>query len=264
MKPCLVRRTSIDPDVDQPRRAMDQEELENLASSIRSRGMLQPPVLYRHEDRLITVDGHRRIAAAGMAGVEEFLALVLPAKPSPDEALLMQLAANSLRSDLKPSEQAASFQKLQQMKGWNHAQLAEAMHISKGTVTQILSLLTLPLEAQAMVDSGKLAKSTAYAISREQDESRRSEMLQMAAQGELKRDDAARQVSQRPRVRPKVRSAFRVADAEVIVVTEEDIGVDGCLAILQQLCSECRRAAKQALNVKTLESILADKAGTEA
>lgn len=82
------------------------EELRQLADSVRVRGLLQPLIVYEQSGRFVTVDGHRRLEAASIAGIDEVLALVLSSKPDVETLLLVQLAANSLRVDLKPSEKA--------------------------------------------------------------------------------------------------------------------------------------------------------------
>lgn len=126
-----------------------------------------------------------------------------------------------------------------------------------------MSILSLPEPARAMVDAGTLACSTAYAISREPDGTRRAELLSKATQGTLRRDDAAKQVSQKPRTKPRMRCSFRVGSADVSILTDDEIDITECLVVLQQLTRECRRAVKLGLNVKTLECVLADKAENE-
>lgn len=260
MKPRMIARALIDPDLTQPRGRTDPEESQRLAQSIREFGLLQPLIVYESGSRFTLVEGHRRLEASGMADLTEVQCLVLSQKPDADTLLLTQLHANCLRVDLKPLELATAYKRLMDLRGCTLTELAEALHITKSMATQYMSFLTLPEEAKAMLDSGTLARSTAYAISREQDVAKRSELLAKAVRGELRRDDAATQVSQKPKSKPRMRSTFRLGSAEICIVTDEEVEIADCLEVLRQLTRECRRAAKQGLNITTLESVLADKA----
>jgi ParB family chromosome partitioning protein len=260
MKPTIISRDMIDPDPDQPRRSIDPEPLEQLADSIRMHGLLQPVIVYESGERRILVDGHRRFEAAGLAGLKEVLALVLNEKPNAETLLLIQLEANCQRADLKPTEQALAYKRLLEMRKWTLTEMAAALHVSKSTVTQFLSFLNLPENGREMLDAGTLARSTAYAISRETDPARRAALLEKAMQGELRRDDAAKQVSQKPSRPSRVRCTFRIDDAEVTIATEEELEPELCLSLLQALGRELRKAEREGLNVRTLESVLADRA----
>lgn len=260
MKPIMISRDLIDPDPDQPRRTIDNEPLGHLADSIRAHGLLQPLIAYESGERRILVDGHRRFEAAGLAGLNEVLVLVLDEKPNPETLLLIQLEANCQRADLKPTEQALAYKRLLEMRRWTLTEMAAALHVSKSTVTQFVSFLNLPEQAKAMLDAGTLARSTAYAISREPDAVRRTALLEKAMQGELRRDDAAKQVSQKASRTARFRSTFRIDAAEVTIVTESELEPELCLSLLQALGRELRKAQREGLNIRTLESVLADRA----
>ena len=191
MKYQILRRDLIDPDETQPRRSLDSERVQQLCGSIRDHGILQPLIVYQKAERYATVDGHYRLSASGLLGLEDVPALVLPLRPDVDTLLLTQLAANGMRVDLKPTEKAIAYQRLKELRSLSNAELAKLMNISKSAVTETLSYLGLPDEAKALLDSGRLAGSTAYAISRAPDEATRQELLAKAVQGELRREDAA-------------------------------------------------------------------------
>jgi ParB family transcriptional regulator, chromosome partitioning protein len=142
-------------------------------------------------------DGHRRFEVCHLLDIKDIPVLVLPAKPDTETLLLMQLAANGMREDLKPSEKAFAYRRLKEMRNISNAELASLMNVSKSVVTETLSYLDLPSEALALLDSGQIARSTAYAISRAPDKTTRKELLDKAVRGELKRDDAIRRVNRR-------------------------------------------------------------------
>ena len=256
----VMLRELLDPDESQPRRSMDAERLQELADSIRDHGILQPLIVFENGKRFTIADGHRRFEAACLLELKEVPVLVLSAKPDADTLLLTQLAANGMREDLKPTEKAQAYQRLKELRGLSNVDLAKLMHVSKSAVTETLSYLELSNEAQALLDSGQIAGSTAYAISRAPDEATRQELLSKAVRGELRREDAARQVSRAHTGRsPRQRSTFRLPTAEISVAVDADLDIPSLVLLLQELGRECRRAAKQGLNVKTFERVLMDK-----
>ena len=262
MKYQMTARDLIDPDENQPRRSLDSERVHQLSQSVRDHGILQPLILYENVDRYTIADGHMRFAATGLLGLKEVPALVLPSVPDTDTLLLVQLAANSMRVDLKPTEKALAYQRLKELRGLSNVELAKLMNVSKSAVTETLSYLSLPLELKVLLDSGELAGSTAYAVSRAPDEATRQELLKTALNGHLKRDDAARRVSRTDSGKLRQRSTFRLPAAEITIAVDDDLDFASLIGLLQTLGRECRRAEKQGINLKTLERVLIDKSQT--
>ena len=259
MKPQTIRCELIDADPDQPRREIDAEELKSLALSIREHGLLQWVIVWQDDDRFRLVDGHRRFAAVKAIGHDSIDAIVLDQRPGEHELRLMQLAANCHRQDLKPLEKARAFRQLQEAQGWSHAELAKAMHVSKATVTQVLSYLTLPSELQQRLDSGDLAGSTAYAIARAPDDATRQQLASRALDGSLRRDEATQHVHRRAASVRRGRVTFRLPSADVTLMTESRPDLAAIISVLQQLTRECRKAERQNLDVATLERVLTDQ-----
>lgn len=260
MKLRQLGRELIEPDPDQPRRTIEEPDTLRLAESIRLRGILQPIIVCEHDGRFRIIDGHRRFAAGEIAGLAEMPALVVSGMPDDETVLMMQLTANCLRVDLRPTELAVALQKLQERRGWSQSQLAEAMQMSKSMVTQTLSFLTLPTALQTKLDNGELARSTAYAIARETDDSRRQELMQRAMKGGLKRDEANGSIGKREHRDGLRRLRFKLGLMELSMVMDEQFNVEDCLTALQELTRQCRFAAKQRITLTTLERILAEKA----
>lgn len=254
-----IPHAKIDPDPNQPRQLIEAVELKELALSIRDLGQLQPVIVFCEGDRFTLVDGHRRHAALGVLEAPDVRALILDKRPDGDVLLMTQLAANCMRVDLKPTEKADAFQRLQASRGWSNAELAKAMHISRSKVTQILSYLNLPEDVQRSLDAGELAGSTAYAIARAPDAATQTKLLAKARKGQLKRDDALREVSQPSSRKDRVRAVFRLQNAEIRMSTSQRLDLDECVTTLQQLIRECRKASKQGLDVTTFERVLHDR-----
>jgi len=250
----------IDPDPDQPRKETVEEEIRQLAASIRERDLLQLPIVYVVGNRFLLADGHRRLAAIRLLGRTKVPVIVLTSKPDAAVLLETQLTANCLRRDLTPIEKAQAIQRLKTLRNFSNIEVAKALHISESSVTQCLSHLTLSADVQADIAGGKIASSTAYAIARADDEETKQSLMQAAREGTLSRDDALRAVSKRGSLRAKaVRITCRLPDVTVTMCSESSISLQEIQVICQKLMRSCRRAAKQGLDVATFERVLADQ-----
>jgi ParB family chromosome partitioning protein len=134
----------------QPRREMDQEALEELASSIRSQGIIQPLIVRPVGNTYEIIAGERRWHAAQLAGLTEVPVII---RHIPDEAAVaMALIENIQREDLNPIEEAIAFDRLIKEFGMTHQQVAEAVGKSRTGVTNLLRLLILPEEVKVMLE----------------------------------------------------------------------------------------------------------------
>jgi len=155
-------------DPDQPREEFDEESLERLAESLRSKGQLQPIRVRWDEGRgaYVIVMGERRWRAAVKAGLATLSCVVHQGPVDPGELLALQLIENAVREDLKPIEQARAYRKLQELYGWSGNRLAKELAVPQPAIVQALKLLELPEPVQAKVEAGDLAPRTAYEISK--------------------------------------------------------------------------------------------------
>lgn len=147
----------------QPRRDMDPVALEELASSIRAQGLMQPIVVRPvGGDRYEIIAGERRWRASQQAGLERIPALV---REVPDEAAIaMALIENIQREDLTPIEEAVALQRLQQEFQLSQQQVADAVGKSRVSVANLLRLLALPDEVKTMLAHGDLEMGHARAL----------------------------------------------------------------------------------------------------
>jgi len=155
----------LDPNPFQPRMAFDQEALEELAASIRARGILQPILARAHPtkpDRFYIVAGERRWRAAALAGMHEVPAIVR--EMSDADAAVAALIENLQRSDLNPIEEAEGYSRLLDELEITQEKLGEAVGKSRAHITNVLRLLNLPLAVQAEVRKGALSFGHARAL----------------------------------------------------------------------------------------------------
>ena len=158
----------IQPDPDQPRVEFDEEALSQLAASIRDRGQLAP-IRVRWSDshgKWLIISGERRWRAANRAGLKTIDCYFQEQALSPTQILEEQLIENLLRQDLRPIEEAESFQRLMQVNAWNGKQLASALNISPTRVSRALALLKLPHEMRVRIDTGDLSARAGYELSK--------------------------------------------------------------------------------------------------
>ena len=161
----LVPVESITPNPRQPRRHFEAEALEELAASIRTRGILQPILVRPAADRdgmFEIVAGERRWRAAQLAQLHQVPVLV---RDVPDSALAeIALIENIQRADLNPIEEANAYAALLQEHGHTQERLADLLGKSRSHVTNMLRLLVLPDEVTDMLASGSLSVGHARAL----------------------------------------------------------------------------------------------------
>jgi ParB family chromosome partitioning protein len=147
---------------DQPRKRFDERQLEELAASIRTHGVVEPILVRRHGERYRIVAGERRWRAAQRAGLREIPALVRDA--SDREAFELALVENLQRADLNAVEEAEAYDVLVREHGLTQEQVAERVGKERSTVANALRLLKLPADVRDMVRDGRLEMGHARAL----------------------------------------------------------------------------------------------------
>ncbi|MGI0118607.1 ParB/RepB/Spo0J family partition protein [Zooshikella sp. RANM57] len=147
----------------QPRRDMHPDALEELASSIKAQGVMQPIVVRpMGTDQYEIIAGERRWRASQLAGLDTIPAVV---REVPDEAAIaMALIENIQREDLNPIEEAIALQRLQQEFGLTQQQVADAVGKSRVAITNLLRLMTLSDDIKTMLEHGDLDMGHAKAL----------------------------------------------------------------------------------------------------
>lgn len=221
----------VSPDPFQPRKDFDDEALEELAESIKSKGQLQPVRLRWSDDinKWIIVAGERRWRAAKKAGLKSITCYFHEGQLTKSETLHEQIIENFHRRSLQPIEEARAFSSLMEINDWNGRQVAESLGIHPAKVSRALSLLKLPVEIQNQVESGDLAARTAYEVSKLNSDTERTTIAADAKAKGLTAEQTANIVRRRKRKRPRrqrsgVLLSFQTTDSWKITVTRPRSG----------------------------------------
>ncbi len=153
------------PNPNQPRRTFNEQDMNDLAQSIKEHGIIQPLIVRpdpADSGKYQIVAGERRWRAAQMSQLHEVPALVREF----DENELLQVAIieNIQRSDLNPMEEAVGYRQLMDRFGHTQLELSTAMGKSRSHLANVMRLLQLPDEIQDMVRDGKLSAGHARAL----------------------------------------------------------------------------------------------------
>jgi ParB family chromosome partitioning protein len=160
--PFKVEIDRITPSPFQPRRSFDEAKIEELASSIRNQGIIQPLVVRPKGGGYELIAGERRWRAAMKAGLIEVPVVVREA--TDHESLQLALVENLQREDLNPIEEANGYRRLQEEFHWSQDEMAEKVGKSRPAIANSMRLLSLPLEVQQEVASGSLPAGQARAL----------------------------------------------------------------------------------------------------
>lgn len=163
-----VRKLPIEflrPNSRNPRRSFDEEQLENLAASVREKGVIQPIIVRsvagaRNSFEIIA--GERRWRAAQRAGLHEIPVVVIEA--TDQETLELAIIENVQRSDLNPIDEALGYEQLITNFQYTQADLARVIGKSRSHVANTLRLLNLPEASRKLVTEGALSAGHARAL----------------------------------------------------------------------------------------------------
>lgn len=146
----------------QPRKNFSEEQLAELADSIRTRGIIQPLIVREVGGKLELIAGERRWRAAQRAGLSEVPVIIR--KASDQEVLEMALVENLQRADLNPMEEAEGYQLLATSYRLTQEDIAKQVGKSRAAVANALRLLQLPRDVQDYLRHGKLSVGHAKVI----------------------------------------------------------------------------------------------------
>lgn len=146
----------------QPRKQFDDEELQSLGESIRNHGILQPLVVRQVGERFQLIAGERRLRAAQAVGMSAVPVTVVDFNDQ--QVLEAALVENIQRADLNPIEKAQGFKEYLDRYHLTHEQLAARLGMARPSITNLVALLDLPIEVQAMVKRGELSQGHAKVL----------------------------------------------------------------------------------------------------
>lgn len=160
----MIAVEKLVPNPDQPRRDFTPEALQDLAASIRQKGVLQPLIVrpVAGTDSYEIVAGERRWRAAQIAQVHRLPVIVRNFDDT--EVLEVAIIENIQRADLNAIEEAAGFRQLMDKFGHTQEKIAEALSKSRSHIANLLRLLNLPTDVQTFIREGKLTAGHARAL----------------------------------------------------------------------------------------------------
>jgi ParB family chromosome partitioning protein len=247
----LLPLSAIQPDPNQPRESMG--ELDDLTSSIREKGVLEPLLVRRAEggDKdYVIIAGERRYRAALSAGLFEVPCIEMDV--SAEEALEIALIENLQRKDLTPFEEAEGYRSLAERHRYTHEDVAQAVGKSRAAVTESLALLQMPARVRDTIQAlGIHSKSLLLEVLKVEGEQEMIRLLERVSGSGLTRDDLRRELRKGPgkkssRRRPFV-FRFRPPDRSYslsLTFRQSDVDPEELLKALEAVVDELRKQGK--------------------
>jgi len=157
-----IELSAIKSGVYQPRLHFNQDDLHELANSIKANGVIQPIVVRKHDKHYEIIAGERRWRAAKIAGLDKIPAIVRVL--SDEEALAIALIENIQRKDLNIIEEASGYKRLIDEFALTHENLAQVTGKSRSHITNIMRLLNLSDKVKDYLVAGKIDMGHARAL----------------------------------------------------------------------------------------------------
>lgn len=182
-----IKLINIEPNREQPRRAFDEESIDELAESIKRYGLIQPIVVTKKGDYYQIVAGERRWRASKKAGLVEVPCIIREEDEKKNKEIA--LIENIQRQDLNPIEKAKGFKQLMDEYGMTQMQLSEAIGISRSAVANTVRILNLDERVINLALEGKLTEGHCRSLMSIVDGEKQYEMaLQIIKTGDSVRD----------------------------------------------------------------------------
>jgi ParB family chromosome partitioning protein len=205
----------IHPNPEQPRVQFDEEALEELAQSIRERGVLQPILLRPAGENFMIIAGERRWRAAQRARLHAIPAIVREI----DESTTAELALieNIQRLDLNPLEEAEGYRQLIQRHGHTQDDVSKIVHKSRSHVANLLRLLDLPQSVRQSLMKGEISMGHARAVATSDDPEGLTREIIARGLSVRQAEERARREKRGPdaAVRPTARNSVQQTDADL-------------------------------------------------
>ena len=208
----------ISPNPNQPRVQFDEDALEELADSIRERGVLQPILLRPHGDDYLIVAGERRWRAAQRARLHSIPAIVREVDDSTTAELA--LIENIQRQDLNPLEEAEGYRQLIQRHGHTQDDVGRFVHKSRSHIANLLRLLDLPEFVRQSLLQGDISMGHARAVAAADDPEAMTREIIAKGLSVRQAEERVRREKVRPGPgadigRASARNAAKAADADL-------------------------------------------------
>jgi len=171
-----VQSGQIKPNPFQPRENFDQASIEELAQSIKEKGVIQPLLVRRRGDSYELIAGERRFRASNILGLKEIPVIVRDV--SDQDSLELALIENIQREGLNPIEEAHAYQHLIEKFNVTQEKISEVLGKARVTVTNTLRLLKLPHEIQEEMKNGRISFAHGRALLEIEDANHQRKLVQ--------------------------------------------------------------------------------------
>lgn len=256
---------SLSPDPTQPRKSPAPEELDNLTASIRELGLLLPIRVMPADanGRHVIISGHRRFEAMKLLGMTETPCIIVDGPLDEMTILAEQLAENIHRENLSPIEEAQGYTRYLKLKAIPAAQAALELAVPATRISRVLPLLELPVDVQAAIHAGTIAKDTAYHLARLPAGKGREGLISQALAGSLSREAAVRAVkASQPDATdtPAIsRASCKLPGNYTLTFSGPKVRLDSFIEAIESVLKEARKARTQGLDVSTLTKMFRDR-----
>lgn len=214
-----ININDIKPNANQPRKTFDEEKLQELASSIKEHGLIQPVVLRKAGKGYEIVAGERRWRAARIVGVKEIPCIVK--ELTDEENMLLAIIENMQREDLNPIEEAEGLRQMMDTYGFTQEQISKSVGKSRPYIANSLRLLYLPDTIIEYVSEGKLSAGHGKAIAGIEDDKRQIDLADKAIRDGLSVRQLEKLVrEEKPVGRTRAKIKFKNANVKRV---EEDL-----------------------------------------
>ncbi|MDD5108358.1 MAG: ParB/RepB/Spo0J family partition protein [Candidatus Omnitrophica bacterium] len=171
-----VQSGQIKPNPFQPREDFDQQSIEELAQSIKEKGVIQPLLVRQRGDNYELIAGERRFRASSLLGLKEIPVIVR--EVSDQDSLELALIENIQREGLNPIEEAHAYQHLIDKFQVTQEKISEVLGKARVSITNTLRLLKLPHEIQGEMKKGRISFAHGRALLEIEDENQQRRLAQ--------------------------------------------------------------------------------------
>jgi len=241
-------------------------DIQALAASVRAHGIQQPLAAYRQDGRVILLFGHRRLAAAKLAGLKAVPVQVHEGALDPGVIVKAQLAENMNRTDLSPIQEAEAYANVMRLTAMSAREVAREYGRSEAHVSKTLKLLTLPEAVKAMLARQEIPWSAAYELVQVADSDEQLRLAKQLAERRLTRDALRGAIkrgsrnSASPRARGSVRAVAVLESGRSVTVAGVDLTIDSVIETVEEYLARLRKARTKGWSLPTLIRALKDQA----
>jgi ParB/RepB/Spo0J family partition protein len=243
----LLMASLVQGDPKNPRLVNNGPELQHLAADLKRRGILVPLLVRRSDDKCIIIDGHRRHAAAVLAGLEKVPCIVMDGEVTEAQVKEMRLVLELQKANWSPYERAVGMREwMTDHPGATAEALAAAIHLSAPAVSMYQSLWKCVEPVQELARLGRIGLKQWTSFSKLPPEQQLQKLNGHQGEEATVKTDKGK---------------FAVPGKEAtLTIAGKDLTLNRCIEIAQEWIKDAKKAAEQGLSVKTHERACREKA----